>query len=549
MVVTISVESVAHPPAEPTHGVNESEFWVLWAGDEDSVNVTGNGTQTPLETLSAGTDVPIDRPPRAVEMWNRRDIAEMPETDATVASHPRNTTRSNGSYLRDVGVTIGAIQPSTRVHLSETDQPLYIAPDGEVLGTVDYRVVMPSADDSSGNSWHVESHDVESVRLLLDGDVLDTANHTKTPTLTYSDLEPGLNETATLTLEATVTVQLRRTDISQGVGCAETTTYGLCQTGLHSLGTRQESITVRDNATVTVYDLIVSGYQTQYPDGDLGLVAYKNYPWYGLDLPEGAVRGVWRFYVARDQTWDNLTTYDGTNVTTAHSPVHPLQVHAFPIETGPTPWPRATVELLTVYGTEYDAPSLPEAVVLDAVEGPYTGSFGIATHVETTHDETDTVTAIGLVRGTNATLSVSEFAAVPLTESNLTLKVMNRSEETVTVRAQLRDNETSAPIQTSDRDGYLVVAGQRVNTSENGTVDVTVSSDRDAVSARYEPSFWWWDIPSYTGDTAIVSTGGTTFRYLDALFGGFVPIGALLLAGYILDRFTNWGFWPPWRGL
>ncbi|MBX0297895.1 hypothetical protein [Haloarcula nitratireducens] len=548
MVVATSSESVAHPPTEPTHGLNESEFWVLWAGDEDSANVTENSTRMPLETLTAGTDIPLDRPPRSVETWNRRDIAEMPETDIAVASHPSDTMRSNGTYLRDVGVTIGAIQPSTRVHLSEIDQPLYIAPDGEVLGAVDYRVVTPS-NGTTGSDWQVKSHDVESVRLLLDGEVLDTANHTKTPTLTYGGLEPGLNETATLTLEATVTVQLRRVVATENDGCAEPTMNGLCQASSQSLGTRQESITVRDNATVTVYDLIVSGYQTEYPDGDLGLVAYKNYPWYGLDLPEGEVRGVWRFYVARKPAWDNLTTYDGTNTTTGHSPVHPLQVHAFPIETGPTPWPRATVALLTVYGTEYDGPSLPSTVALDSIDGPYTGSFGIATRIETPHDETDTVTAIGLVRGTNATLSVSEFAAVPLTESNLTLAVTNRSEETVTVRAQLRDNETGAPIQTSDRDGYLVVAGQRVNTTENGTVDVTVSSDRDAVSARYEPSFWWWDIPGYTGDTAIVSTGGSTFRYLDALFGGFVPIGALLLAGYILDRFTNWGFWPPWRGL
>jgi len=192
---------------------------------------------------------------------------------------------------------------------------------------------------------------------------------------------------------------------------------------------------------------------------------------------------------------------------------------------------------------------LPSAIALDTVEGDYTGSFGIATRLATTNHDLRAITAVGLVRGTDLTLDPEKFSTVPLSESNLTLQVTNRTEETVTVQARLAVAETGEPIETTDRDGSLLIDGQRFETNESGLVSLTVSRDLDAVSARYEPGAWWRDIPGYTGDSAVVHTGGTTLQYVDGLFHGFVPIGALLFGGYLISRFTTWGFWPPWRGL
>jgi hypothetical protein len=225
-----------------------------------------------------------------------------------------------------------------------------------------------------------------------------------------------------------------------------------------------------------------------------------------------------------------------------------LQVHAYPIETGPTPWPRSKISILDVYGTTYDSPDLPADINLDSIEGAYTGSFGIATRIETT-DDVESITAVGLVRGSNRALNPDQFAGVSLTQSNLTLTVTNRSSDALSVEARLEDAETGEPIATASRDGYLRIAGQRYETNETGQVTLTLSRDRDAVSARYIPGDWWRNIPGYTGDSAVVSTGGTAIYYLRALFGIAVPVGTLLLAGYLISRLTTWRFWPPWRGL
>ncbi|MEF8854980.1 MAG: exodeoxyribonuclease VII large subunit [Haloarculaceae archaeon] len=72
----------------------------------------------------------------------------------------------------------------------------------------------------------------------------------------------------------------------------------------------------------------MSGYVARCSNGDLGLVVYKSDPWLGHSVPNGEVRGIWRFYSARDPRWDTLvrSTDDGSRRT--HSPLHPLQVNA-----------------------------------------------------------------------------------------------------------------------------------------------------------------------------------------------------------------------------
>ncbi len=557
LAIGTTVQAGAHPPDGPDHGINESTFWTLWAGDTDSTNLSEPNTTASFKLLTDGTDVPLDRPPRAVETWNTGEHDDVPTTGTDSATHPQGATLSDGTYLKDVGISMLAVQPSTRVHLSDQERPLYVRPEGDVLGMLDYRVAVPEtkSTDSGEIQWALRSHEVESVQLLRDGEVLNETNGTKTPTLSYSDLRASTDQ-RDLTLNATVSVTLRRTVVTETDACSETlpnetgenSTTEPCETTRTSTQER-ESVTVSDAMGVRVYSLLVSGFTAEYPDGDLGLVTYRSYPWYGLSHPDGEVRGVWRFYSARNPSWDQFSNYRSDDVRTTHSPAHPLQVHAYPIATGPTPWPRATTSLLDVYGETYEAPSLPEAVALDSVEGTYTGSFGIGTRVETTNHDLSQIRATGLVRGSKLSLDPEKFSSVSLTESNLTLAITNRTAETITVQARLEALETGVPIETSNRDGHLIVAGDSVETNERGLVSVTVPRSEDAVSARYVPGDWWRNIPGYTGDTAVVHTGGTVLQYVDALFHGFVPIGALLFAGYLISRLTSWNFWPPWRGL
>ncbi|WP_162991665.1 hypothetical protein [Halostella salina] len=315
-----------------------------------------------------------------------------------------------------------------------------------------------------------------------------------------------------------------------------------------------ETHTVETTVDVRVYSLRVSGFSARYPNGDLGLVAYKNEPWAGYSLPGGRVQGVWRFYSARDPRWDTLVrrTDDGNEETC--SPLQPLQVIAYPSETGPTSSSHSTITLLETYGEETAPPGLPEHVALDAVQEPYTASYGIATRTKIDDPERrdligSSVTADGLVRGVATNVSADTFAEIPITESNLTVTLTEVTDETVTARVTLRDAATGEPIDTSRRYGAVVLAGTVVQTNESGIAVRTLQRPGGGVTARYEPGRWWQNPPSYVSDSDTAYVRGTVIDILDTLFGMAVPVLTVLVAVYILDRTTGWGIWPPWRGV
>jgi hypothetical protein len=546
LTVAATAPTVGHPPPEPDNGVNESTFWVLWSGDEDQQNVTAN--RTAQEQLVATTDVPFDQPPAAVDRWNRNDLQELPRTDVTTAAHPRAATTTDGTYLKDVGVTIAAVSPSTRARLSPAEQPLYVPPSGTVLGAVDYRIEAPEP-DSGSVSWSIDDHEIESVRVLVDGAPVASTDGARTVELEYDDVAPSPTGSRTLTLAATVRASVTRTVTRTVTTCSGSGADRSCDTETRTTShTYSETVTVTQDQPVRIYDLSISGYRTEYPDGDTGTVIYRSRPWYGVELPNGEVRGVWRYYAARDQRWDQLVVTDSEGARTRHSPVHPVQLNAYPIEPGPVPEPRGRVQLLATYGTAYEAPTLPETVELDTIEGTYTGSYGIAARTPPAPED-QSITALGLVRGTSTTVDRATFDRVPLNGSELSLTVSETTSETVTVRARLQDDGTGEPIATTTRDGYLIVDGQRANTSADGSAVVTVPRDDDAVTARYVPGHWWENRPGYVSASTTVYTGGTVLRLLRALWRIAVPVGTLLLAGFLIDRITGWSLWPPWRGV
>lgn len=543
---TAAVPISAHPPNSTDHGVPEETFYKLWSGDQDDPSTNTNLSDPPaFEQLGNRTDVPFDSPPRAVEQWNRGDHQEFPATDRSVSIHPPDADLTSRGFIREAYTEIFAVQPSTRARLSATRQPRYVASEGTLRGTVDYRVEVPS-DDTSGDRrvfWELESHQIEETNLLVDGEDEADGEGSHTPALSYI-LDGYGGAEHQLTLQATISVELRK----EVKVCTSHDDEGDCTNWRENVSFPIESVTVTDSIEVTEYDLAVSGIIARYPNGDLSLVVYKNQPWLGYKLPNGDVRGVWRFYSARDTDWDTLvySTEDGQR--TAQSPLQPLQVNAYPIETGPTPSPRGNVTILDVYGVSTEPPRLPSNVNLDILTEPYTASYGIATRAAT-NESIDTVRAWGLVRGVEAERSTDEFARIQIHESNLTLTVINQTADTATVRVHLRDASSGAPINTADRDGYIVVDGQRLNTSENGTVTATVERPPGGISAHYEPGHWWLNPPGYTSDADTVLLQGTVLQLISTLFRISVPVSLFLLGVFIIDRFTGWRVWPPWRHL
>jgi hypothetical protein len=547
VVVTAAGPTAAHPPNSTDHNVSNESFHGLWSGDEDAVGddaTIPNGSGR--EQLAAGTDIPYDSPPVAVEQWNRGDHREFPETDASVSIHPPTANLTDERFIKDAYAQIFAIQPSTRARISPTKQPFYVASNGTLRGVVDYRVAVPETSVSGDRrtEWSLSGHRVTNTTLFVDGTPEVRGGGTHTPVLEYR-LGNAVGIDHRLGLRATVSAQVERqiekcTERNETEGCSNWT--------INATETFTEQVTITASQQVTEYNLEVSGFVGRYPDGDLGLVVYKNQPWLGYRVPDGEVRGIWRFYSARDTEWDRLvhSTREGDQVT--NSPAHPLQVNAYPIATGPTATPARNVTLLGTYGETVAPPTLPDNVRLDLKEEPYTASYGIAARVETSKP-LETVQARGLVRGVTVTRSMDAFSRVPIRESNLTLQILNQTEETVVIRAHLRDNQTGTAIATDQRDGTLVIGGQRANTTLSGTVTVTVNRPLGGVSARYEPGDWWANKVGYTASTDTVALQGSTLALISRLFTLLIPVVLFLLAVYLIDRITRWNIWPPWRGL
>lgn len=544
VVLTAVIPATAHPPALD-HGIPENTFHKLWSGDQDDATEGANlHDDSPMAQLATRTDIPFDSPPSAVEQWNRADHREFPATDSSVSIHAPDADLTNGRFIRDAYTEVFAVHPSTRARISPSRQPLYVAPEGTVRGTVDSRVVVPP-DDTTGDRrvyWSLDNHQIEATTLLVDGDVETTAGGTHTPALSYTIEAAGAEHR--LTLKTTISVRLRK----KITVCTVHNDQGDCTKWLSWVSYPTESLTVADSIAVTSYDLSVSGFIARYPNGDLGLRVYKNQPWLGYEVPEGDVRGVWRFYSARDTDWDTLVHSSKGNERIAESPLHPLQVTAYPIQTGPTPSPRGDVTILGLDGRRIEPPTLPPNVNLDVLTESYTASYGIATRTKTT-ESIETIRAWGLVRGVQATRSADEFARVEIHESNLTLRVLKQTDQTVTIRGHLRDAVSGTPITTAQREGHIVLNGQRLNTSGNGTVTITLARPLGGISARYEPGHWWLDSPGYTSDSDTVLLQGSVLRPVRPLFQIAVRIALFLLAVFVIDRITRWRVWPPWRGL
>jgi hypothetical protein len=550
----------AHPEG-PDHGLNESTYYTLWSGDADSANVStvlarnDTGETAAVRALAAGTDIPLSEPPVAVERWNRGDHGEMPGPTPAVSIAPAGVHLRDSGGIRDAYVAVFAVQPLTRVLVSPSRQPLYVAPRGQVLATADYRVQLPP-DDTTGNRtvrWRLVDDDLVETRLLVDGTRESTVGGTHTPSLPYDFGTGGLASGATtraLTVESEITVTLERRVRTLVRRCPASNTTGTAScTPRWTVSTteRTETLIVRDTVAVVPYELSVAGYRARFPNGDLGLVVYRNQPWLGYTFGNTSVQGVWRLYAARDPAWDTLNWRTANGTTTRHSPAHPLQMYAYPIATGPTAAPSDRIALDAVYGETVQPPTLPPQVNLDALTEPYTASYGLATRIETTADA-EALAATGLVRRVETTGAEGTFADLVIWESNLTLTVVETTATTATVRVSLEDAATRAPIETAARDGFVLLAGERVNTTADGTVTRTIPRPTGAITARYEPGQWWLHYPAYVGAGDVVSMPGRELRVLALLYRLSIPVSLFLLAVFLIDRITRLSVWPPWRG-
>lgn len=508
--------AVASPPPDEPRPLTDNETATLWSGDADScLNTTERTSRSNervlIEQLSNCTDITFNEPPRTAAAWTTHDFKELEGGSSDTSVHPPYAELTNSLAIRDAHATVFAVHPSTRLHATPDETPLYITSKGSVRGLVDYRVRSPATQtiDNRSIHWGVLDHEVRSVRLKIGDDVATSASGTQTPELEYTTTEAGRT---TLTLEADIRVELRKRTIEEG-NRTRTQTKRVV-----------DDVTVSQTIPVVVYNPTTTVHYAEYPNGEDAIAVSQSSPWNGFSLSENeneSVRGIWRYYTARGTDWDTLVRSTHEGRTTVESEARPVYVHAFPSKVGIQSDPAGSgPEILDVWGPERKSPArtIPKNVSVAVVEEPYTKSSGLAVR----HDDIDrsAIRVQGIVRGVNATLVEADGGAErAIRESNLTIAVLERNASGATVRIKLRDEKTNDPIALSypfesdprfaplgaqTRDGYITIGGKRIETNASGTAIVTVR-ETGIYTARYHPGTWRSHNPAYTSDTATVT--------------------------------------------
>jgi hypothetical protein len=562
-LLTGSLASVASatPPRPGTegNGLDENESATLWSRDNDSRYITNaeyersyDENRTAVQEVANRTDVTFRRPPATAGIWTRNDFADYTPGNESVSVYPMTANRTNSTMIRDAHATIFAAMPATVVHTEPGETTRYLAPDGELFGAVDYRVVVPNSTserlaNATGNrtrrvSWSVTSHEITAVRLRQNGQVIARTNGSHKPRLGYT--LSGRN--GTLTLEADIEARLeRRVTVTRWVnrtlpnGTARVVPVRETNTSVVT-----DSVTVTDRLPARVYKMRPSLEYAHYPDGDIGIAAFQVVPWQGYEFgPDGAARfrGVWRFYTARDTGWDTLVRRGATGANRTASDALPVAVHAYPSRIGPRlEAERGRPEKLGRWGEERPSPAgtLGQNVTVEVVKEPYETTKGLA--VRFRGNASDPVTVRGIVRGENRTLRPTEDGRErPLRQSNLTVERVSESASGLTVRITLRDAVTGEPIDLSPStgprrepllrsrsDAYIAVVDRRVRTNRSGMATMRIE-DSGVYTVRYHPESW------LTHDPAYVSSATSVRWHPLATVTGWLALGVRVLQWFL----------------
>lgn len=544
----------ANPPRPGTeaNGLTENESATLWSRDADAYITQAEYQQrygvprTVTHQLANGTDITFKRPPATAATWTRNDFADLNAGGPETSVHPPHAALRDGEFIKDAHATIFAVQPSTRGHLESGVTPHYIAPEGTLRGFIDYRVRVPNESDTAetteNTSWSLAAHEIKEIRLQKDGETIAKTSGSHTPVLDYQ-ISDDWN--ATLTLEADIHVRLREA-VRTGAGTqsARTVSY------------HTETHTVSDSIAVKIYDLSASPYYATFPNGDAGVAIFQSQPWQGYTLTDeknARVRGIWRFYTARDTNWDTLVSATQTASTEYESDAIPVYVHAYPSRIGPRAEPvRDGPDILETWGIKRGTPTgtIDENVDIEAINQSYTTTYGVAVRAQTL--DRDALRVAGIVRGVNASIVEAPSGSErQLRESTLTADVLWQNQSQALVEVQLRDSQTGDPIVLANesrwspiggdaREGYITIGEKRVETNAFGIALVTLD-DPDIYTARYYPGSWLGQNPAYVSDTATVrwhplGTIDGWFAFLFESFWQLIPFFVMFYAGHRLLR-------------
>jgi hypothetical protein len=227
-------------------------------------------------------------------------------------------------------------------------------------------------------------------------------------------------------------------------------------------------------------------------------------PWQALTEPSedgSLVRGVWRFYTARDPRWDRLVRHGGRGPSTRGSPARPVAVHAFParaaVETTPG---RLGARIADSWGPTRRSPvgALPDSVTVGVTTERYPSPAALELTVPGRPSPT-TVGVRGIVNGSHQT--VQPATSLHLRPTSLQTSWHDASEGPRRLRITVEEARTGESIETGGRPGrgfddrpdrtrhVVIVDGREHALDEDGGVTVWVAPSSPA-TVRYRPASW-----------------------------------------------------------
>ncbi|GAB3022352.1 hypothetical protein [Natronobiforma cellulositropha] len=398
--------------------------------------------------------------------------------------------------------------------------------------------------------WHLLEHEITGARLKQDGEVIAAVDGQATPTVPYALEGRG---PSTLTFEADIEVRYERRVLQ-----------GTLEDSVIDRVAFQDTTTVSSDVSVDVYDLTASVYHAEYPDGSAGIAIYQSQPWHGYVLTEDGqarVRGVWRYYTARDTDWDTLVHASSDGTDTVASDARPVYVRAYPSEMGPRADPiRDGPVIEEVWGVESPSPAetIHENVTVDVVPESYTRSYGLAIRYDEV--DRDALEVQGIVRGVSATILEPDGGGErEVRDSTLTAEVVDRTDNLATLRVELRDATTGEPIVMrhdshdvvsrfipighDTRQEYLTVGDRRLQTNSSGVATTTLT-EPGSYTVEYHPGPWRTHDPAYLSARASVAwhplaSAGGWFALAFSVFWLSIPFLVALYAGLKLGSFLE----------
>lgn len=522
----------AHPHSEPDHGLDPEAFYALWARG-DGIQADSENASNPAAKLQGRVYVPLRQPPTAAATWNRGEQTEIPQTGVDTVAVPSGVSTTDGALVQDAYVTILGVTPSTRVHSGESSA-LAVGSAGSVLGVIDYRIALPATNETS--EWQVTNHGVDEVALFVDGTRVDSTAATRQPELRFTELAARDGRAHELRLTAVIRVTAERTVERQVRRCR--TVGGPTQCEFKTVETtesRSEKVNVETQLTVRLLQPDPAVRTVRLGDGRTGLRLETAVPWTAIRMSQVTIRSSWRFFAARETAWDELEYRTESANWTEHSPVHPVQVHAFPSTYQTQDGEYEAVERVHwIRGTGRSA-TVPADVALD-VRDRFRELTGVA--VELRGGLPETVRVAGLV-GSNQTVAIPEPAPDTRQPPSLDVEVLDRSRSPIRIRITLQDTATGDGLETAGNPGSLWIEETQFQTNETG-VAVIELDPTTAIRVRYDPGPWWDGGARYAPaeTTLVLGPVGSPFQGLWRL--GII-VGLWAGAGFMLSRLTGGG--------